>query len=757
MTPRTRSSNKGAEFKAYYSKKVPQQVHFPHRKKVVRRRDTPERDETKKKQMTFLPDKMRIKSEIYVRDSDDESEQDVELESRDDLQQDMEDGGAVVTEEMGHQSEAGSSAKKDKKRTGDFIQRGSEEDEEPIHPISKRRRKATAPQERRHRKLRRQSTMTQLVDGRRPLPGTDEPEFKPIKHSLRRSLSGKRKKQESDKKQRTLTQMVPGLTPLGDSDAYLEEELAELEAQDSDSQAYDDAIAKRLGQQGLFQTGGDNTKAICQDLAMPDVQPPVKREIDGNESPADPSDIPSVVIQSVEDEVGSNEEGEYEPTQYIDAPVTRTRRTPRRSMHKEVGDPQPSKAEATLPSKTRRSRFSLLSTPEKRRVRVIPSSQSPPESPLFTQVSPQKTYRSPQKTHPSPLKDQTSYSEKVLDTPSKRRQVTFQEPSKRQVPPPTLRRFESTIQDSEDESDDLIEEDISEGDRSIGAHTPAQSYSMNRTKGDNPDLDVDDIEDLPIIGSSTLHKDIEPTHPKAEFSMLPDHMRSSPPLIGMEDESIIPSTPMPIQDDSSDDEQEPDQAPPHTGRHIIPHPPSPSNQHSADLDGEPVQVPRSPSAQHETQESHSSKAEQQLQREWLSYSQYHHARPPQSSSMHVAGDPFSYDATPLPSRNAPPPPQFSGHQLSQATTVDEMTPRKNRTQVLASANTTPRKIASSQPFAAENRPPPLFIPSSFPSPTKVRMEGWSSPVFGRTQDFRSSQMCGLEEFSIPPPPPVDEE
>lgn len=807
--------------------------------------------------MKFLPEMMKSKSTAFVRDSDDENENEegkelgedyAETTTRDEGDDQVSVAERAANDECG--SREGRPKRRDKKRNSDIMQWNSKEEEQRlVSSTSKRRRKTVAPREKHHSKqpesatrneevtktelsrtLRRQSTMTQLVDGRRPLPGAEEPEFKPVKRSLRRSSSGKGKKTEADKQQRTLTQMIPGLAPLGGgSDSDLEGELAEIEAQDSDNQSYDNVISKRLAQQYFLQGRQGIEGASSLDVATPDVRPPVDGANEGDEGSAAAPNVPSVVIESVEDEVNSNGEDDYEPTQYIDAPITRTRRTPRRSMQKQDALLRSKGGEMSLPPKSRRPRFSLLSTPEKRRVREIPSSQSPPDSPLSTQVSPQKTYSSPVKRPSTDLK-------KVQETPSKRKQVSFQGPSKQKAPPPLLRRFKSTIQDSEDEEDNLIDEDTPRMAESIVTHTKAQIYNtdspahgqaigshtqamlhqidqacaiaeedtdwlrrdsseelgesmptrpfypasdlgeqeavplrtvenenvpehhslhcISRHEVKQEPIDDVDMEDLAAVRSPSSHGNGEPTNTEAEHSMPPGHIPSSPPLIEVKHESSIPSTPMAIDNASSDDEQNLDPAPLHVNQHKS----TAFDHQSADLDGEPVQALRSPSAQNATQQSYSNKAEQQIQNEWLSYSQYVHARPPQSSSMKVAGDMFSYDATPLPPRNAVPPPQLPGYQLSQATTVDEMTPKKNRTQVAASANTTPHKIASSQPVVWEDMPPPLFIPSSFPSPTKVRTEGWSSPVLGRTQDFRSSQFVGsLEDFSIPPPPPVDDD
>jgi hypothetical protein len=261
-----------------------------------------------------------------------------------------------------------------------------------------------------------------------------------------------------------------------------------------------------------------------------------------------------------------------------------------------------------------------------------------------------------------------------------------------------------------------------------------------------------------------------------------EQLRSTPPVIEGYTQYTCPSTPMVINDDSSWEEPytSPNPTPPQSSRRQLPPPPLTSIQPSADLDDPAIQVPRSP--EHETQESHSSKAEQQLQNEWFSYSQYVHARPPESSSMRAAPDAFSYNATPrLPHQTQTTAPhsrqqqQPSAYHPSQATTVDEITqrthttPRHKRTQQFGSTHTTPHRIPSSQPalFSSPNKPPPLFIPSSFPSPEKAW--GSSSPLLdggvGMTQATgvgsgwgKSSQWASLEDFSIPAMPPgVDEE
>ena len=756
--------------------------------------------------MVFLPEKMRIKSAKAVKDSESEDEG-------------MEEGGGVAIdleedEEEAEQSSTRVAEGRGKKRKIATVKEEEEEAEETIRPMPKRRRKIAAPKRKhrsrqieaasedeqgaspneteggsRSRASRRQSTMTQLVEGRRPLSDTEEPEFKPVKRSPRLSWSGRGKK-GSDKQQRTLTQMIPGMRPAEImSDEDIEEVLSDIEADEKGSQAYGDAVTQRLAQQGLHQAEGDGSDD-------------------------------AVVVQSVEDFADVDDEDSYQPTQYIDAPITRTSRAPRlTNTGNRAG--QPAYASPTTTRKAPKPRFSLLSTPEKRCIREIPSSQSPADSPLSTQVSPLKANR-------LPLKECSGNAIQGPDTPSRRKKVTFKEPLRERNPPPILRRFESTIQDSEDEYEEIVEEDTPSSGQRIGADTQAMLKQIDQvcddaeedgawphrdsseelgeqtaTRGRNEASQVvgeqqeqsgvmrqenilhkqspyraahvivkeESLQDIEMLDLTTPEPQLlpeeqstaehEPTSDGVELPAPAEELHSTPPLIESYPQETFPSTPMVIRDDSSDEEDEPHSTPPSRGRQSLPQPTSPSSiiPPSADLNDGPIQVPRSPSAQRVTQQSHSSKAEQQLQTEWLSYSQYHITQPPQSSSMNVGPDAFSYKATPLPPRSAAAlATQPSGQYLSQATTVDEVTPKKKSRHGSISANVTPHRIASSQPVISPSKPPPLFIPSSFPSPAKAVMEGWSSPVYGRTQDLRSSQFgASLEDFSIPLPPPVEDD
>jgi hypothetical protein len=297
----------------------------------------------------------------------------------------------------------------------------------------------------------------------------------------------------------------------------------------------------------------------------------------------------------------------------------------------------------------------------------------------------------------------------------------------------------------------------------LGEHTDitARTYIQQQSMHENTE-DLSLAIDGPVSrqGKQTVANDAAASS-EAELSTAPVEIHSTPPLVEACVQDIVTSTSMINPDYFGDegDEPEPASTPPLSSRRDLSMRISTSIQQSTDLDGEPIQVPRSPSPQHETQQSHSSKAEQQVQNEWFLYSQYVQAQPPQSSSMKVGPDAFSYDETPLPPRLTAAFQHPSGYHPSQATTVDEITqrtPRKNRTQHLSSAHTTPQRIASSQPVISPSKPPPLFIPSSFPSPSKAAMDGWSSPILGKTQaHYRSSQWASLEDFSIPAPPPVD--
>lgn len=862
MTPRTRQSNRDQNFKIYYSKKVPQQAHFPHRRKTVRRPDPVAKDGSREEQTKLFAKKSKLKRVNTICDSEEEDEED------------LEDGGITIKSEVNDDEQIEQSTRtqsRGRKRRSDALVEETGNNDQPANPTpeptpravatsSNRRSKRvkvesededmTPPSSRTKpppsRSLRRQSTMTQLAEGRRPASDTEEPTYKPVKRAPRRSWGGQ-SSNTKDSKQRTLTQMVPGMRLSGVvSDDDLEEELSDvdMEAAKEESQAYDDAFAARLAREGLMQSQGDENTEEMQHAVISHGE---EQLMDGGAQDMEgyvdqPTELPLAVISSVEDEEEDTDEETYQPTQFIDAPSTRSRRSLR---HTPAVVQQFSPAAHMSPvaqRSMRKSKFGLLSTPEKRRIREIPSSQSPAESPLSARSTRSKLHR-------SPLKECSGNHADVPETPSKRKQVTFQIPMKEAVAPPTLRKFESTIQDSEDEEeDDVIEPVAKVHGHAIGEHTQAMieniddgatsaavgaetqaildqidqacAYNTDGDEGDDPPTRPDrdsseeigersprfdqqdqsleleeefvelehgrnksqtcptlshtatigaeqelmsnsdalpDPEGVPATGADeAVGVQPESSSTGVEFPLASDQVPSSPPIIQQAFEDTCPSTPMVIMDSSDeDDEDEPHPTPPRQSIPLAAKSPAKATGQSVDLNAGSIQVPQSPPTQQETQESHTSKAEQQLHSEWFSYSQYVNPRPQNSSSMHVSHDKFSYHATPR-----PPPPtirgQLSGHYTSQATTVDEVTPKKNRTQRTISANTTPHKIASSQPVISPSKPPPLFIPSSFPSPTKVRMEDWSSPIMGNTQATYGVG-ASLEDFSIPAPPPDDDE
>ena len=595
--------------------------------------------------MVFLPEKMRRQSMNTIDDSDGDSE---------DLEEDLEDGDGGVfmapqADDGDEQETTKKTKRKGRKRDSDIMQEEDSQQEDSTTHASKRQRKTTSPKNRRRtrrveaerdneindahdlgrkRTLRRQSTMTQLRDGRKPRPGSEEPEFRPLKRSPRSSRGGK--VASRDQRQRTLTQMVPRMRPLEIlSDDDIDDALTDTENEERDSQAYGDAVAQRLAQQGLYRAGKNEGGEVVNAQEETDVQPTVVETEDEHESTTDSQGAPEPVLQSVEDDC----EDSYKPTQFIDAPSRRPGRPTRR---KAMTQAIKTKEASHVPQRAKRSekaRFSLLSTPEKRRIREIPSSQSPADSPLSTQVTPHKFNR-------SPLKECSDNLVNVADTPSKRKQVTFKMPSKTPIPPPRLKKFEGTIQDSEDEGDDIIE-DVPLGEQGkqtlpedaeavksgqvLGADTQAMlgqidqacadadatgdaawpqssqesgslpalrghnepspelgehSYSRGEQVGneehpiydtmlprikqepESEDESDDDATVLPCVESPHEEKPFETemtVSTEADLPMPTEQLRSTPPILEENIQDTFPSTPMVIQDDSSDEEIEPEQ------------------------------------------------------------------------------------------------------------------------------------------------------------------------------------------------------
>lgn len=813
MTPRTRTSNQSTNFKVYYSKKVPRQVHFPHKKKTVRRLDSIEQDGVDLRQMRFLPKAMK-QQKI---DEKEESEK-TKL------------GKGSTLQEATNVNALKSIAvhkRKGKKRQSEDTEEGSESDGGIINTSSKRPKRTTAVMMKRPltaydnrvveepgRTLRLQSTMTQFADGRRPSFGTNEPEFKPLKRCSRVSWGETDPEKERDKKQRTLTQMIPGIGRLSKEEL---DELSHLDEELEECRTNDRRVSQCLAEQGLLDL----------DTASHETAPTQLRNdtnIDSEKAQEDDEfhlrivayDQSSTIAQSAEEVTSDDNEEDYQPTQFIEAPSCRVRQLPGRRAKIQCPN------RSNEPRKSAKSRFSLLSTPEKRQIFEIPSSQSPSESILLSQTSPPNSDR-------STLRERNSrVTGTFAETPSKRRQVTFRELTAQPVPSTCLKKFGSTIQDSEDEGGSDIEGDsmgqgqIGNADQiahsqPIGADMQTMPNRIDRTVAHgNKDLTSNDrdcseglkesairrwtYESSSELGGSwapviydddgpeyqsyrSVHSTTElqpfrdaqtvdaslketplildltyPTQPGTITKGTGIHS-SMPPAVELQTDKDVPSLPMVIRDDSDDGKVEPEPMPLRAIERAEPSPPSVAVLQSIDLDDESVQVSCSPSVDRETQKSYSSKAEQQLQNEWLSYSQYINEGAPDSSSMRATTGAFSYNATPQLPRTSVLTASSARVQYSQATTIDEVTPKKNRTQLATSSNTTPYRISKSRPLISPDKPPSLFIPSSFPSPSRVAMEGWSSPVMGRTQNlYGSSQVLGsLEDFSIPLPPPIEDD
>lgn len=758
--------------------------------------------------MIFLPEKMTFRRRGSIRDSDENDDEDDDEEVK--CSGSPDNSGHEQDQKDIQHKVAGSMQPGSKRRSNG---------EHPHEPTSERKRAKRlrsakhqqvdeqAPGSRRsaaQRTLRRQSTMTQLVEGRKPLLDVAEPEFRPVNRGPRVSWARKARGPVGDRQQRTLTQMIPGF---GILDVKSDDEVADddnpvsgTEAQEQDSQAYDSAVAHRLAQQGIYSAAGESGEDL--------IVPPTKKEeaqpttdLDegiGEHSTRDAHLSPQDATSSKDMTCPGHGES-YQPARFIDdttASINLSRheaRKQRRIVH-------------------RVSHLRIMSSPEKRRARVIPSSQSPAESPLSTQSSPIKMRR-------SPLEDCSGNSGAALESPLKQKQARFQHASTDRLPPRSLKRFQGTILDSEDEDDDCIE-DLIKADRppdpnhsnSIVAQTRAYSIRASREDSSNmavlephieqsPELgelraprsqsqrqlrlldsspyqnnDVTMVEHMPYsndadhampsVETRAIHEgesmgSAESINTGTHSSTRAQRPRYPSPTVTMLDQNTFPSTPMVLKEDSSEEDHT-QPTPLQLDHNPLSRPASTSEQASPDRDGAAVPNVCSLSLQHQSQGSPSSKAEQQLQHEWLSYSQYVSVRPATSSSMHVAHDTSSPTEKPTSSHHVTPLPLTLDYQPSQATTLDEVTQRtpkkmqRDLTKIGASAR---RRSMSSQPCITPGKPPPLFIPSSFPSPTKARIETWSSPLCGRAQEALGLSQIGanLDEFSIPLPPPLEDD
>jgi hypothetical protein len=374
--------------------------------------------------------------------------------------------------------------------------------------------------------------------------------------------------------------------------------------------------------------------------------------------------------------------------------------------------------------------------------------------------------------------------------------VAFSDVVETVMPQSAARRHFSEVRDSEDEGDDLEDEDGFIEGQDIGAQTQRFIFGIdNLARGKN-------------IGSETqaILQQIDQACANAEEDTILEGHESSQelglPVLNMRrdersqelgvqwDDSAEQGSALPNHDHSADgsasisidqqvrEETQPPLLLPNMQESSLPasvadqldkaadYPPTPPQHPSSSgqplafeptlVDCEPIQVARSPPPEgtetQETDRSHSSKAELQLQSESMSYSHHPiHSLPPPSSIVGNANNTPSGPTAPLtPSKPATAPPHWSA-PLSQATTVDftqrtpKVTPKKASR--IPSANTTPHRIPNSQPFISPQRPDTLVIPSSYPSPSKTSYKDWSSPVLGR------SELGSLEDFSIPPLPP----
>ncbi|KAF2116295.1 hypothetical protein BDV96DRAFT_573734, partial [Lophiotrema nucula] len=795
MPARTRTSNQDTSFKVYYSKRVPKQRHFPERRKIVRRKPSTRQEEREYRQKTIVPGRHRTASAVL--DSEDEEEL---VEGAGQRRSQRNDQQRQSSNSVPRQRRTGASMQGMKRKRNFIKEEISEGDEEPIQPTPKRRRNTpkikqepsaavdegllsdaeeenglqaalsasdAEEEETEMIRRRRQSTMTQIVGGRRPRRGDREPEFKPIKRAPRKSWSGG--SVTTDVHQRTLTQMVPGLVPLGlmsDEDEEEDEEHLESEPE-SDSQSYNDAIVAHLSRHGVFSPDGNDRNKTRTSVNGGDL------EVEDDES--------------------------FVLTRNSQKMSSKLNRSSKQTTREENIKASPDVPRVAMGISTR-ARFGLLSTPEKRKIHEIASSQSPAESMLSTQSSPRKLNRSPLKECSANI---------LQDTPSRKKQVTFQEPARVSASPALRRKFGSIVQDS-DEEDTSWSEGDEEFDKQVDVDVSVRTFVQGSSVGEETQAVLDQIDQAcahaerdVVPGIREVSQELGEPLDRRDF---PDEEEEGPQdTVGrdgrpsshnvsrvLDQESMnvpsvsaesvragsasrqdfqpfdlaevedLPSSPIVIKDEPSDDDEH-IPTPPQPSRrslHPTPHEPSQALAEPTDLDGEPIHAPHSPSQRRpETQHSHCSKAERQPHSELTSYTQYRHRH--QSSSMHVAHDQFSYQATPFPATTMRQERPLRGTMgVSQATTIDgtqltpKNTPRKAATQVPRSANTTPRKEADASVYVSPQQPPPLSIPSSFPTPGRTRGEIWSSPTFER---IISGNGASIEDFSIPPLPPLDDD
>ncbi|KAF2468494.1 uncharacterized protein BDR25DRAFT_55313 [Lindgomyces ingoldianus] len=831
MPARTRTSNQSADFKVYYSTKVPKQKVFPHRAKKVRVKPANKNVEAEYKQLTFQPEALRRR--VVVEDSDEEAKEEEEEEGEEEEEEGEEEEEVVERAESNTSQTTERTAntmlmEKGKKRNSDVIANPVLDGvTAPETPAAKHRRMSTikpendvestalseSDEEEKRFRRRTQSTMTQLVSGRKSRRGEKELEFKPVKRMGAGRSKGVQPKGKSDS-QRTLTQMIPGLIPLSSGwedeengeeiPPYLAGSMTVQDYDDEESDTYNPALRRRLPQPGVFRPVEEDGEDIAAHSALHRRVPLGDADEGTRESQLVSHGI--FLLSDVEDEevnerhlaahgifpLEDDEDDEYQPTQIVHAPVKR-KRTSRHPPPQENIKPTRTPHGKLAVRNPKKSRFSLLSTPQRRRVTEIASSQSPPNTPLSTQSFTENMSR-------SPLKERSNNT--VQDTPSKRINVTFQTPAKiSKLTTPSKRRFASGIvPDSDEEEEDVWSEhqdsfkslaigaetqamvhgiDHLVQTRHVGAETQAILIQIDQACANAEEDAAWNTRDLsPELGNWSLGDRSGDAPRELERYYVPANMKA-----GTGPQSHLTS-PVHVKKESMDEElldlsnngEDPKPSPgPHEAEPTKRLRLTQHNNVSTDLNGLLIQVPRSPSPAHpETQRSHSSKAEHQLQSEWQSYSQF---RPQTSlpSSLHDALEAFGYQPTPFPAPMSRPgsiPSSTSMTNLSQATTVDGtqmvpnkriVTPRKTmlHSQLIASDPTptkTPSRASSSQPFVSPLRPLPLIIPSSFPSPGQAGMPDWSTPVLARDAFGTSNQWAdSVDDFSIPPRPPLEDD
>ncbi|KAF2020770.1 hypothetical protein BU24DRAFT_8228 [Aaosphaeria arxii CBS 175.79] len=792
---RNHKNDSDKPLKVYRSKKVPKQVYFPDQRKVVRRKRSTTQDGPELRQLTFLPEKMRSACGIVQDSEDEEDDQEIGFDEEEGMGRSIQESAPDSLKPGNNMSKA--TAQKKKKRPSDVMEESeasSQGERRSPQPKSKRVKRAPAPKRKtkarakadgslnelseplsstassnpepesvRRERRKRQSTMTQLVDGRLPCSQDEEPQFRPVKREtrsrVRRGEAGSNAQQ-----QRTLTQMIPGLTPIGVISDSEDDETEEDEGPEMNL----DHVSKPSLSDRSFELGEQTHQS--------DDENPTRDETNGEEE--------------------DNSSDDYQPTQYIEAPAKRRTHSPRQSRRAIISSSPP---QVQTPRRPARTRFSLLATPERRRVVEIPSSQSPAITPLSMHKTPTSGRH--------PLHERPANAPNPDVTPSRRKRVAFEAPVEDTPPLPLVRK--NTILDSDEDSDEgLVELEPEVLNNEVGPDTQALIQRLERpipgrnigseTQAmlDEIDLACDHAEDdakwndrkdrLVLESPRKLAREMAPPQSTAPLSSSINRRIKEEPLtqsLGVSPIQLRPSKISP-QRRSFKEEREPSPTlvksePNDDGAHEEPTLTPPQIQETSDLDNNSIQVPCSPLPRSHresqgTAHSHSSRAEEQLRTEWKSYSQYQKARPPLSSSARAVhdSDPFSYQATPFRNSIQPRPPPPQSWDPSQATTADNSQPSpkatpKKRQSGLVGADVSPHRVPSSQiAVSPPDRPPVLLIPSSFPSPSKMGYGDWESPSGERKESTNLTNgelftqiegMDSVEDFSIPPLPPLEDD